>query len=419
MLNIEQIRKHFPALNRMYNGKQAIYLDGPGGSQVVDKAIEAMVGYMSSGVANLHGEFPTSKETENHFVNARSAIADLVGAKPEEVAFGQNSTSLMFTVARALSISWTAEHNIVLTEMDHRSNVDSWLTAAQNKNTEVRFIPVDPETLTLDLTKLDELIDERTKLVAVTSASNAVGTISDVQKISARAREVGALVAVDAVHAVPHYFVDRDEIGADLLFFSIYKFFGPHIGVAVIKEDVFDVLPVYKLQPAPTNYPDKLETGTQNHEAIAALEATVDFIASFGKGDNRKEKLKNAYQLFEIHENNLADKMRTGLTAISEISLYNAPTNTPKTPTIAFTIEGAEPVDVCKWLAENHAIFIASGDFYASTLAVKLGIDKTGGWIRAGLAPYNTEEEVELFLEAVKAYVSFSKKKNLIEAVVN
>ena len=369
VIKIEQIRKHFPALNRTYNGKQAIYLDGPGGTQVVDKAMEAMIAYMSSGVANLHGEFPTSKETEQHFINARRAIADLVGAKPEEVAFGQNSTSLMFAIARALSNSWTVGQNIVLTEIDHRSNVDSWLTAAKDKNIEVRYIPVKPETLTLDLSKLDELIDEQTVLVAVTSASNAVGTISDVPKIAARARQVGARLAVDAVHAVPHYYVDRDEIGADLLFFSVYKFFGPHIGVAVIKEDLFDELPVYKLQPAPSTYPDKLETGTQNHEAIAAIEATVDFIASYGTGDNRIDKIKDAYLLFEKHENKLADKIRTGLLAIPEVTLFEAPADVPKTPTIAFTISGAEPVDVCKWLVENHAIFIASGDFYASTLA--------------------------------------------------
>lgn len=417
MRNIEQIRKHFPALERMHNGKQAIYLDGPGGTQVVDSAIEAMVSYMSTGGANLHGEFPTSKETEQHFVNARNAIANLVGAKPEEVAFGQNSTSLMLAIARALSKTWKAGQNIVLSEMDHRSNVDAWLTAARDRNVEVRFIPVDPNRLTLDLSKLDELIDEQTQLVAVTAASNAIGTIPNVEKIVARAQEVGARVAVDAVHAIPHYFIDRDKIGADMLFFSIYKFFGPHIGVVVIKEELFEKLSVYKLQPAPTTYPDKLETGTQNHEAIAALEATVDFIASFGKGDTRKEKLKNAYELFENHENKLADTIRTQLASIPNVKLHSAPSDEPKTPTIAFTIKDEQPEDVCKWLVENHAIFIASGDFYASTLAEKLEVHETGGWIRAGLAPYNTDEEAERFVEAVKAFVSFSKKKKLVDSV--
>ena len=409
-MNINQIREQFPALKRTYNGEQAIYFDGPGGTQVVNKAIDAMVSYMSAGGANLHGEFPSSKETEQHIINARRAVADLVGAKPNEVAFGQNSTSLMLSVARALSNTWTIGQNIVLTEIDHRSNVDAWLTAAEDKNIEIRFIPVNPDTLTLDTTKLDELIDDKTVLVAVTSASNAVGTISDIPKIASRAHQVGARLAVDAVHAVPHYYVDRDEIGADLLFFSVYKFFGPHIGIAVIKGDLFEELSVYKLQPGPSSYPEKLETGTQNHEAIAAIEATVDFIASYGIGNNRIEKLKNAYQLIEEHENVLADKIRSGLLTIPEVTLYEAPANTPKTPTIAFTIAGVDPVEVCKWLVENHAIFIASGDFYASTLAKKLEIHKTGGWIRAGLAPYNTLEEAELFISAVNAFVMYSKK---------
>ena len=405
MYPIDEIRKQFPALARTYNGKQAVFLDGPGGSQVVEGAIDAMVSYMSKGMANLHGEFPTSKETEQHIENARKAIADLFNAKPHEVAFGQNSTSLMLSVSRGLSKTWTSQNNIVVTEMDHRSNVDSWATAAQDENTEVRFIPVATETLTLDLSRVEELIDGNTALVAVTLASNAVGTITDMKAITKRAREVGALVVVDAVHAAPHFYTNRDELDADILFCSAYKFFGPHIGIAVIREDLFEKLSVYKLKPAPGFIPDKLETGTQNHEAIAAIESCVNFIASLGTGSTRVEKIQSAFSAIESHEDNLANQLRQALVDIPEVTLYQAPDSVAKTPTIAFTINGANPVEVCKWLAENHSVFIASGDFYATTLADKLGITETGGWIRAGFAPYNTEEETNRLVEAIQLYV--------------
>ena len=412
MFNIDEVRGQFPALNRLYNGKQAIYLDGPGGSQVVKNVIDAMVAYMSNGGANLHGEFPTSKETEQHFENARKAIADLVGAKPCEVAFGQNSTSLMFSISRALSKSWTSKDNIVVSEIDHRSNVDSWATAAHDARTEVRYIPVDINTLTLNLSHLGDLIDENTKLVAVTLASNVIGTVTDIQKIVERAHEVGALVIVDGVHAVPHFAIDRDKLGVDILLCSAYKFFGPHIGIAVIKEGLFNELPVYKLQPAPTYIPDKLETGTQNHEAIASIEALVDFIASLGTGISRREKIINAYKEIEEHENTLAQKLRNELAIIPEVTLYQAPDDVAKTPTVAFTIEGVNSVELCKWLAENYAIFIASGDFYASTLAKKLKLDETGGWVRAGFAPYNTIEETELLVSAIKSYIKTNHVAN-------
>jgi cysteine desulfurase family protein (TIGR01976 family) len=405
MFPIEEIRRQFPALTRTYNGNQAIYLDGPGGSQVVKAAIDEMVSYMSRGGANLHGEFPTSKETEQHIANARKAIADLVGAKPAEVAFGQNSTSLMFHISRALSKTWTERDNIVVTEIDHRSNVDSWATAAQDTTTEIRYIPVNVETLTLDFSKVQELIDENTKLVAVSLASNAVGTITDIDIITKRAQEVGALLAVDAVHATPHFAINFEKMGADLLFCSAYKFFGPHLGMAIIKETVFETLAVYKLKPAPQYFPDKLETGTQNHEAIAAIEPVVNFIASLGEGTTRREKVENAFRRIEEYENTLAEKLRKALKNIPEITLFQAPDSVEKTPTIAFMIKGADPVEVCKYLAENHAIFIASGDFYASTLADKLGINEEGGWIRAGLAPYNTKEEIDQVIVAILTYV--------------
>ncbi|RTQ89706.1 cysteine desulfurase-like protein [Lysinibacillus telephonicus] len=403
MIQLSEIRQHFPALNRTENGLPVAYFDGPGGSQVAQPVIDAIVAYMTNGGSNLHGEFATSKETEQCIDRARQAIADLVGAKPTEVAFGQNSTSLMFAVARALSRTWTNEDNIVLSEIDHRSNVDSWITAAQDKNTNVRFIPVDTNTLSLDISELSELIDSNTKIVAVSLASNVIGTITDVAPIVKRAREVGAIVIVDAVHAVPHFAVDFHTLDVDILFCSTYKFFGPHLGVAVIKEALFDSLNVYKLKPAPSYFPDKLETGTQNHESIASLESLVEFIASFGNGNNRREKIVSAYEVIEKHEKVLDQRLRGALAEIPEVTLYQSPY--AKTPTIAFRIEKIDPISFCQQMASRYSIYIASGDFYATTLCDKLGITEKGGFIRAGLAPYNTEQEIDRLISATQAII--------------
>ncbi|MBE4907614.1 cysteine desulfurase-like protein [Bacillus luteolus] len=404
--SIEKVRSQFPALKRTYKGKQVVYFDGPGGSQVLQTVIDAISSYMARGGGNLHGQFPSSVETEEHLSNARQAVADLLGASSDEVAFGQNSTSLAFSIARSLSKTWGSEDNIVVTEMDHRCNVDSWVSAANDKGVDVRFIPVDEGKLTLDLSDLGTIITSNTKLVAVTLASNAVGTITDMRKIKERAEEVGAIVVIDAVHAVPHIAINRDELGADILLCSAYKFFGPHVGIAVVKKDLFEKLQVYKLNPAPTYIPDKLETGTQNHEALAAIPAVVEFIASFGNGSTVRERIVSGFDAIGEHEDKLATKLRDGLSKHPTVTLYQADKETRKTPTIAFTINGFHATDVCKWLAEEHSIFTADGHFYATTLAEKLGINQMGGWIRVGLAPYNSEEEVNRFLEAIDSLVS-------------
>jgi cysteine desulfurase family protein (TIGR01976 family) len=398
---IQQIRNQFPALQRTYHQKQAVYLDGPGGSQVVQSAIDAMVAYMSNGGANLHGMFPSSIETEQMIADSREAVADFVNAEPSEVAFGANMTTLALSIARALGRDWNAEDEIVVTEMDHRANVDPWLTMAQDKGVTVRWIPVNETTLTLNLEDLDSIITSKTKLVAVGLASNAVGTISDVARIAQRAKEVGAIVTVDAVHAAPHIAISREELQADILLCSAYKFFGPHVGIAVIHKELFEQLEAYKLVPAPNYLPDKLETGTQNHEGIAGIKATIDFIASLGEGSTRKERLRVAFDRIEEYEETLTLMMKGALEQNPKVTLFQAGNTVKKTPTIAFQIEGVEPEEFCKRLAEEHSIFIASGDFYASTLAKKSGIDKTGGWIRAGIAPYNTTEEIERFIEAL------------------
>ncbi|HET7478970.1 MAG TPA: aminotransferase class V-fold PLP-dependent enzyme, partial [Rubrobacteraceae bacterium] len=311
--DVSAVREQFPALRRTHNGRPVAYFDGPGGSQVAGPAIEAMSRYMERGGANLHGAFPTSIETEEIIADTRHAMAAFLGAEPDEIAFGANMTTLTFAVSRALARGWDERSEIVLTELDHRANVDPWLLAADEKGAKTRWLPVDSETLTLDLSNLETTINERTRLVAIGLASNAVGTVNPVAKIAERAREVGALVAVDAVHAAPHIPIDRDEIGADILTCSAYKFFGPHVGIIAIRRDLLEALPVYRLEPAPDYIPDMLETGTQNHEGIAGVGGALDFISSLGTGDSRRERLVSAMRMIEDHEDALAARFRSAL----------------------------------------------------------------------------------------------------------
>jgi len=402
--DVQAVRKQFSALGRTHNGRGVVYFDGPGGSQVARQAIDAITGYMERGGANLHGVFPTSTETEEILADTRVAAADFLGAAPEEVAFGANMTTLTFAVSRALARGWDEDSEIVVTELDHRANVDPWLIAAAERGARVRWVRVDPETLTLDENDLEQNVNERTKLVAVGLASNAVGTINDVAAVAESAHSAGALVAVDAVHAAPHIPVDRDAIGADIITCSAYKFFGPHVGVTAIKRDLFEKLDVYRLDPAPEHIPDKLETGTQNHEGIAGVKGALDFISSLGEGISQREKLTSAMQAIEDYEAALAETFRTALREIPGVRLYAAPDGVRKTPTIAFTVQGKAPDEVCLRMLE-HGFFIAAGDFYASTLAEKLSIGDSDGFIRAGLAPYNTEGEVAKFVEALEGIV--------------
>jgi cysteine desulfurase family protein (TIGR01976 family) len=401
--DVTAVREQFPALERTHRGRRAVYLDGPGGSQVARSAIDAVSGYMIRGGANLHGPFPTSVETEEILRDTRQAMADFLGATPDEIAFGANMTTLTFAVSRALARTWDKDSEIVVTELDHRANVDPWLLAAAERGATVRWVRVNPETLTLEPGDIESAITERTRLVAVGLASNAVGTVNDVAAIAKKAHEAGALVAVDAVHAAPHIPVDREAIGADVLTCSAYKFFGPHVGATAVKRDLLEALQVYKLEPAPDYIPDRLETGTQNHEGIAGVKGAIDFIASLGDGTSLRDRLVSGMRAVEEYEADLAERFRAALREIPGVKLYAAPDGVRKTPTIAFRVDGYAPREVTERMTEE-GFFVADGHFYASTLARKLGVHDDGGWIRAGLAPYSTGEEVEEFIELLERF---------------
>jgi cysteine desulfurase family protein (TIGR01976 family) len=402
--DVQSVREQFPALRRTHDGRSVAYFDGPGGSQVARPAIEAMSNYMERGGANLHGVFPTSTETEEILAETRRGAADFLGASPGEIAFGANMTTLTFAISRALALEWDEDSEIVVTELDHRANVDPWTIAATERGAKVRWIRVDPETLTLDPDDLEQKITARTRLVAVGLASNAVGTVNDVAAIADRANDAGALVAVDAVHAAPHIPIDRERLGADVITCSAYKFFGPHVGVTAVRRDLLEEMSVYRLNPAPDYAPNRLETGTQNHEGIAGVRGALDFIASLGSDTSLRERFVSAMQTVEEHETALAEDFRAALQDLPGVKLYAAPDDVRKTPTIAFRVEGRAPREVCEH-ALKDGFFIAAGDFYASTLAGKLGITDSGGFVRAGLAPYNTAEEVEGFIDSLERFV--------------
>jgi len=397
---IEQIREEFPALQRIEKDYFVGYFDGPGGTQVAKSVISAMATYMKNGVSNLGGTYPTALETGFVVEEAREHAAILLGADKENIAFGSNMTSLAFRVSRAVSEKWAQSRgNIVITEMDHHANVDPWITAARTKNLAIHTIKVNSDSKTLDLSTLEKLITKETKLVAIGLASNAIGTINDYKPVIERAKEVGALVAADAVHAVPHFAVDFKSLGADFLFCSAYKFFGPHVGIVAIRDEIFRELDVFKLQPAPKEPPQKLETGTLNFEGLVGVTEAIRFMASMGDGNLLREQLESAYENLLVYENHLAERLRQGLLEIDHVTLFQAGSDVEKTPTVAFQVKGMEANLVCHHLAGGHALHLEYGDFYAKTLVEKLRAQK--GLVRAGIAPYNTTEEINRLIQAV------------------
>jgi cysteine desulfurase family protein (TIGR01976 family) len=408
LFSIEQVRSRFPALSHLDQEQQVIYFDGPGGTQMSDYALESMYRYIRNGMANLHGTFPTSIATDSMLDEAREAVSDLLGCQANEVAFGANMTTLAFSIARSLASFIEEGDEIVVTELDHRANVDPWITLAKDRGAIVKFLKVDPNNFTLKLDNLDTIITEKTKLVAVGMSSNVTGTVTDVKAITAKAKEFGSIVIIDAVHAVPHLPIDIRDIGCDILLCSAYKFFGPHVGIAVVREVLFEKLPIYKLQPAPTEIPYKLETGTQNHEGIAGIIGAIRFIEDLGNGVTRRERLFSGMAAIEKYEKDLSDDIEGFLKGLPNLRLFRAPSG-PRTPTFAFTIDNQNSRDVTNWLAKEYNMCVADGDFYASTMAEILGVHPLGGWIRIGLAPYNTKEEVQIFKNGLLAYLELHK----------
>ena len=400
---LESIRRQFPALDRDERGLPVAYFDGPGGTQVPAAVARAVSDYLLSHNANTHWAYPTSRETDRIIAGARSALADLLGARPSEIVFGANMTTLTFHLARALGRGWGPGDEVVVTELDHQANVAPWQALARERGITLRTVPLLPERGILDWSALESTLSPRTRLLAIGAASNALGTISDTAAAADLAHRAGALVFVDAVHYAPHRLVDVAAMGADFLACSAYKFYGPHVGVLFGREELLQDLDVPKLAPAPDTAPERLETGTQNHEGIAGSAAAVDFLASLGQGQSRRAQLVDAYSALHQHGEALVRRLWDGLGAVAGVRRYGPPPGQPRTPTIGFAVQGHSAEGVARTLAER-AVFVSHGDFYASEVITRIGA-APGGIVRAGCACYTTAEEVDRLVEGVASLV--------------
>jgi cysteine desulfurase family protein (TIGR01976 family) len=396
----EQVRSHFPALERHHNGSPVAYFDGPGGTQVPRSVCHAMTDYLLHHNANTHWAYPTSVETDALLAAAREALADFLGGRASEIAFGANMTTLTFHLGRALARRWSPGDEIVVTELDHHANADPWRHLAKEHGLTVRSVRFSTETGQLDLQELAAAIGRRTKLVAIGAASNALGTINDVRRAAELARAAGALVFVDAVHYAPHELVDVAALGADFLACSAYKFYGPHVGVLWGRKALIEELDAPRLEPAPGYSPERLETGTQNHEGMVGAAAAVDFLASLAEGETRRQRLEAGFGMLHARGRELVERMWSGLRELPGVTLYGPRPGEPRTPTVAFTVRGMASEDVARALAER-AVFVSHGDFYAATVVARLG-HAVDGVVRAGCACYTTADEVDRLLDGVR-----------------
>lgn len=382
--SVDEIRPLFPALERQIDGRSVAYFDGPGGTQVPRPVAEAVTDYLLHHNANTHWTFSTSRETDQMIADSRRALADLLNSRPDEIVFGANMTSLTFHLARSLGRGLGPGDEIVITELDHHANADPWRALERERGVTIRLARLEARTGETEFDHLQEQINARTKIVAIGAASNALGTITDVARVTKLAHEVGALAFVDAVHYAPHCLVDVAEIGCDFLACSAYKFHGPHLGILYGKKELLQSLDVPKLRPAPDSAPERFETGTQNHEGIAGAGAAVDFLASLTAGGDRRSRLRRVFE--ELHERGqaLTERLWSGLVAIDRVRVFGPPPSRPRTPTVSFVIDDMPSRDVAQRLSDR-GLFVSHGDFYATTVVERLGLSEQG-LVRVGSA---------------------------------
>ena len=407
-LDVAWARAQFPALAQEVNGHLAVFFDGPGGTQVPQRVIDAMRDYLVRSNANTHGAFATSRRSDEIIAAAHAAVADLLGCEADEVIFGPNMTTLTFALSRALGRELRAGDEVVVTRLDHDANVAPWVVLAE-RGAVIRTVDIHVEDCTLDMADLRRQINERTRLVAVGYASNAVGSINDVVEIIRLAHGVGALAFIDAVHYAPHGSIDVRALDCDFLACSPYKFFGPHTGALYGKREHLMRLRPDKVRPAADQIPDRWETGTQNHEGLAGVAAAVDYLAELGRRANPaattcRAALLAAYEAIRPYELGLVERLIAGLLGVPGLTFYGI--RDPgrfdrRVPTVAVRLAGHTPRKLAEFLAER-GIFTWDGNYYALNLTERLGVELSGGMLRIGLAHYNTEEEVERLLAALR-----------------
>jgi len=391
--DVEAVRAQFPAL-----AEGIAHFDGPGGTQVPDAVTDAVAGAMRSAVSNRHGDFTSSARADAIVDAARAAAADLVGADPRGVLFGQSMTANTYGLSRALAKTWRPGDRVVVSRLDHDGNVRPWVQAAESVGAEVVWADIEPDTCELPVEQYDDLLTDRTRLVAVTAASNAVGTRPDVRAIADRAHAVGALVHVDGVHATPHGPVDMVELGADFYACSAYKWYGPHLGLTAADPALLATLRPDKLLPSTDDVPDRFELGTPAFAQLAGVTAAVEWIAGHGKGATRRERVLHGAAQIETQEAWVFDRLLGGLAARDDVHLVGAPSR--RTPTVAFTVDGRSPQEIAKRLGDR-GIAVWAGNYYAVELMRRLGLEDRGGAVRAGVVCYTTDDEVDRLLEAL------------------
>ncbi len=407
-LDLVWVRSQFPSLAQSINGQPAIFLDGPGGTQVPQHVIDAISNYLKRDNANTAGAYATSQRTDSMIAGARSAMADFLNCDADEIVFGPNMTSLTFAISRSIGRALGPGDEIVLTHLDHDANVSPW-RALEERGVSVRMVEIHEYDCTLDMDDLARKITDRTKLVAVGYASNAVGTINDVREIIRLAHDRGALAYIDAVHYAPHGPIDVRALDCDFLVCSTYKFFGPHIGVLYGKREHLHRLEPYKVRANTNAIPNRWEWGTLNHECIAGVTACVDYLADLGRhvnssASNRRSAVLAAYDAIQKHECELMESLIRGLIAIPGLKLYGISDPArfdQRCPTLAVRINGQTPLELATRLGER-GFFTWDGNYYALNLTERLDVEKDGGFLRIGLAHYNTTEEIERFLAALR-----------------
>jgi cysteine desulfurase family protein (TIGR01976 family) len=412
-LDVQEIRSRFPGLARTgEDGRPIVFADAPGGSQVPESVIEAMARYLRTSNTNSHGAFVTSHETDALIEEARRAGADVTGADPDEIVFGPNATSLLLSLSRAFARTLNPGDEVVVTRLDHDANVRPWMLAAEDAGATVRWVDVHEDDVTLDLDSLDAALSDRTRLVAFTLASNAVGTIPPAAEIVRRVHDAGALAAVDAVHLAQHRSLDVRAVGADILACSPYKFFGPHLGMLAVRRELLERWTPYKLLASPDTVPARWETGTQNHEGLAGLVAAVEYLAGLGRSsgepaeNTRRAAVIAAFEAIREHERSLSLRFLEGLGSVPDVRLWGiaAPERVDeRTPTFAIRLGDLPPEKVAAELG-SRGIHVWDGHYYAITVMERLGLLQSGGAVRVGFCHYHTRDEVDRVLEALAAF---------------
>lgn len=394
-MDVRSIRQQFPALSLELDGRPVIFADGPGGTQAHRTAISAIAAAFEAGLSNHGGPYLTSEAGERIVAEARAAMADLYNASPAEIVFGQNMTSLTFAVSRAIASTWSKGDEVVLTRLDHDANITPWVRAATERGVAVRWVEM--RDYGLDPADVAAEISDRTRLVAVTAASNALGTLVDVAAAADAAHEVDALVFVDAVQYAPHGAIDVQAWDADFLVASAYKFFGPHTGILFGRRELLAELPAYKVRPAPDTGPGRWETGTQSFESLAGVTAAVDYLASHGHGPNRRSQLVGGFGAIGAHEQSLTERFLAGVAELPGVRLHGVEGD-GRTPTFAIDVAGRSARESAVELG-RRGIFVSHGHYYAVEVMRSLGVLESGGLIRLGFVHYNTADEVDRVLE--------------------